>query len=91
MLWELWQDDVDQVVIESRQEHNDRRDRATISRAQRARQASPSLHYGFAKPATEPVLWMADALAGAATGSLVDGAPYLDVLGNRVRIASLEP
>lgn len=91
MLWDLWKDDVGEVVIESRQEHNDQRDRATISRAQRARQASPSLRYGFARPVTDPVLWLADALAGAAAASLADDAPYLDVLGDRVRITSFEP
>jgi hypothetical protein len=85
LLWDLWQRRVDELVVESRQEHGDYRDRQTIAFAQRARAASPILRYRFERPHHEPLLWLADAIAGAATASLADGAPYLKHLGDRVR------
>lgn len=84
MLWDLWQAGVDELVFESRQEHGDAADRRTILAAQRARRASQDLTYRFARAIDEPVLWMADALAGAATAQIADGPAYLDRLADIV-------
>jgi hypothetical protein len=85
LLWDLWQGRVHDLVLESRQEHGDYRDRQTIAHAQRASLASPTLHYGFQRPHEEPLLWLPDAIAGAATASLAEGADYLKELGDAVR------
>lgn len=91
LLWDLWQGHVDGLVLESRQEHGDYRDRQTIAHAQRACRASPTLHYGFERPHEEPLLWLADAIAGAATASLVEGADYLKQLGDEVHRTDVRP
>lgn len=64
---------IDSVVIESRQEHNDRKDRREILGAQRAGVASDRLSYRHARPKGEPLLWLPDALAGAVGMSVADG------------------
>lgn len=61
------------MVIESRQEHNDRKDRREILGAQRAGVASEGLRYRHARPKDEPLLWLPDALAGAIGTSIADG------------------
>jgi hypothetical protein len=53
-------------VIESRGDRDDRRDRSTIVAAQKSMRASPTIAYRFERPSVEPMLWWADALAGAA-------------------------
>ncbi|HWF57113.1 MAG TPA: hypothetical protein VG520_02035 [Candidatus Dormibacteraeota bacterium] len=54
---------VRELVLESRQDHNDARDRQVIgSRSQRG---DASLDYRHEGPRQEPLLWLADALAGA--------------------------
>ena len=60
------------LVIESRQDHNDRKDRREIMGAQRAGVASRSLTYCHARPKDEPLLWLPDALAGAIGMSIAD-------------------
>lgn len=84
LLWDLWQAGVDDLVLESRQVHADGADRRTILAAQRARRASPDLAYRFARAIEEPLLWLADALAGATSAHVADGADYLDRLGGIV-------
>ena len=91
MLWDLWHSDVDELVLETRQEHNDRVDRRTILAAQKAKRASPALAYRFDQPTTEPLLWFADALAGAASADAADGGSYLELLGELVTRHHIEP
>lgn len=68
-LWELVGQfqvrDVGTLVLESRQEHNDRKDRREIISAQRAGAAPKELVYRHGRPREEPLLWVADALVGA--------------------------
>jgi len=85
LLWDLWQSGIDDLVIESRGEHGDAADRRTILAAQRAKRASPALAYRFSRAIEEPILWMADALAGAVTAEMTDGAAYLERLPGIVR------
>ncbi len=90
LLWELLDTDLEELVIESRQDHNDRRDRRTIAHAQRSKTAPPGLAYRFAWPHDEPLLWIADALASATGASLAtSGTGYLERLqqpGGRIQI-----
>lgn len=69
-LWELGTAGVADVVIEARQERNNQRDRRIIVAAQRAGKVHAALRYGFVTPDVEPLLWIPDAMAGAATAAL---------------------
>jgi hypothetical protein len=81
LLWDLKEAAVDRLVIESRQDHNDRKDRQTIIRAQRAGIATETLRYSFEGPKDEPLLWLPDAIAGAAAASMGrPDSPYPDLL-----------
>lgn len=70
LLWDLRDSAVDELVIESRQERNDRRDRRTIIAAQKAHRARPDLSYRHERPATVPMLWLPDIVAGAVAAHL---------------------
>ncbi|MGQ0432437.1 MAG: hypothetical protein ACT452_08535 [Microthrixaceae bacterium] len=91
LLWDLWSEGVDSLVIESRQEHNDRQDRRTILSAQRSRKASPTLTYSFARPSDEPLLWLPDVLAGAAAATVGGGYDYLARLGTIIERTDIVP
>ncbi|HZT66112.1 MAG TPA: hypothetical protein VFA11_10025 [Acidimicrobiales bacterium] len=81
MLWDLGQELAGaELVLETRQDRNDRKDRQTIIRAQKAGIAPPDLRYRFEHPGGEPLLWAADAAAGAVAGHLVEQGNYLDRL-----------
>jgi hypothetical protein len=54
---------VDELVLEHRDEAGDRLDRQTLLDARHGGVAD--LRYRFARPAEEPLLWAADAIAGA--------------------------
>jgi hypothetical protein len=64
VLWELRSCHVHHLMLESRQERNNQRDRRQIGAAQRTGRAS-SFTYDFGSPTAEPLLWMADAVASA--------------------------
>lgn len=68
-LWSLLADlsdrQVSTLVIESRQERNDRKDRREILRAQEAGVAARDLIYRHGRPKEEALLWLPDAMAGA--------------------------
>jgi hypothetical protein len=53
------------LLIESRQRVNDLKDRHVIATAIRSGRVSPDMNYGHSGPDQEPLLWLADALAGA--------------------------
>lgn len=65
LLWVLDGSGVVEVAIEGRQQRNDQRDRRTILRSQKGGETSPALRYRFPRPDEEPLLWIADAIAGA--------------------------
>jgi len=72
--------DVLDLVIESRQAHNDHRDRHMIAEAQRRGDANRDLSYGHADPRQEPLLWLADALAGAVAADVRKRGNYISSL-----------
>jgi hypothetical protein len=73
LLWDLNKGGVEELVIESRQIHNDRVDRLAIRNAIDAKVASPSLRYGWNMPVGDPLLWVADAIASAVAGHVKHG------------------
>lgn len=69
VLWELRSWRVDHLILESRQERNNQRDRRQIIAARQAGTAPSQLAYDFGSPAAEPLLWVADAVASAVLAS----------------------
>lgn len=62
---ELRQEGIEELVIERRDDPQDRKDRRTLIDARRAGIASPDLSYEFVSAREEPMLWAADIVAGA--------------------------
>ena len=71
LLDRLANDDVDHLIIESRGKRNDELDRAAILDWNR-RGGSLEFTYGW-RSKKEPLLWFADALAGASRAAVADG------------------
>lgn len=74
---------VDDVVFESRTATLDQRDPQRIEGLRVQGRADPELRYSFDTKA-QPLLWLADAVAGAATSDLTTGTQYLDRLKGRL-------
>jgi hypothetical protein len=93
MLWDFHQIGVTEVVFESREEHNDRKDARTIGHAQRGKRASAQLVYSFRRPLEDPLLWVADALAGASSAHVAgEDVRYLEALPEGlIRIINVAP
>jgi hypothetical protein len=64
MLRDLRKWQVEQLVVESRGQVRDTRDRVTIMSAVNSSTAPKDLKYSWADGAADPMLWMADAIAG---------------------------
>ena len=89
LLWELDQREERQVVFESRRA-GDADDRRAVAVAERAAHVRAPVRYAFLAPTEEPLLWLPDCVAGAATRALADGdTTYLDLLGERVEVVTL--
>lgn len=76
-LWDDKQAGDHELVFETRQERNDKQDRAKIIHAQQRRVASEALRYRFEYPQQEPLLWLADAVAGAVAWTLAGEGDYV--------------
>jgi len=90
-LWHVTSIGIAELVIESRGEQ-DQDDRRTAVAAQRAGNADPELRYSFARPLEEPLLWLPDAIAGAASacelepdGVFADAVARLPIYRGTVR------
>jgi hypothetical protein len=89
LLWELDQRGVRDLVLESRGERRDGDDRRSVVQAQRARWAPAGVRYAFGQPRREPLLWLPDAVAGAAARAVADGdGTYLAALGDLVTVVA---
>ena len=71
LVWELAQRDVRRAVLESR-DHADAADRALLAFALRAGWGPPDFEYRFGLPTDEPLLWLADIVAGAVGHAMVE-------------------
>jgi len=60
-----------ELTIESRDIHNDRLDRMTLIQARRGGLIPEDMAYVHRRPTDEPLLWLADGLAGAARAGLL--------------------
>jgi len=90
MLWDLREMGVSEVVFESRGRGNNK-DARTIANAQRAGVAAKTMRYRFERPEEEPMLWIPDAVAGAASAQVTGETPYLDrVPGALVRLVAVD-
>ena len=70
-----------ELTIESRGQHNDRLDRRTLVQARRDCLIPEDMAYVHRQPGQEPLLWLADALAGAArSGVLLHDRTWLNLL-----------
>jgi hypothetical protein len=80
LTWHLAEHNVRDLIIEARQEDLNRRDQRTLSAIQRAG-IGTAIAYRFAYPSERPLLWAADALAGALSAQVGDGTTrYTDRL-----------
>jgi hypothetical protein len=74
---------VSHLVFETREEHNDAKDRKAIALAQRGGWIAADMRYEFRRPRDEPLLWAADAIAGAVSAHRFDGrSDYVDRLAS---------
>lgn len=78
LLFELDQMQVATVTFESRGPADDRRDRHMLDSLRARKTIGSSLRLTHEKGPLEPMLWIPDALCGAATSQRVGDAPYLD-------------
>jgi hypothetical protein len=75
------------LLLESRQEVNDLKDRKVIAAAVIAGRISADLNYAHSGPDQEPLLWLADALAGAGMAHIRGDDHFLARLpGDRLRM-----
>ena len=82
----LWDHQVNALVIERREERNDRKDRREIAAAQRDGAADPQLAYSHGRPKEQPLLWLPDAVVGAIGRNIADNRDELaDLLPDSMR------
>ena len=65
LLWELDQRQVSRLTLESRHVERDRHDQEAIGAFRNHGLLSRNLTVGFGQPRDEPMLWLADIVAGA--------------------------
>jgi len=83
LLADLREADVRELIIDSRDSHkprNDLRDRSQILATIQAGRLPPELAYHHVHAGDEPLLWLADALAGAGLAAERGCRDYLDAL-----------
>jgi hypothetical protein len=69
-----------ELALESREPHNDHRDRHTLATARQRGEIPGDLAYSHSLPSGEPLLWLADGLAGAVRASLLGDRHYVELL-----------
>jgi hypothetical protein len=92
--WTLSQDGVHELVLERRQERNNRRDMRTITGAKAAKRAAKELRWRFEPPEAEPLFWLADAVASVTSAVLVGAAHgrcYADLLAGHLEQVHVGP
>ncbi len=89
LTWTLYDEGVTHLHIETRHQR-DASDRTFLGTEQRVRRIPPRLSYSFDQPAGDPLLWAADAAAGAVAWGLGAAEPqYLDAFGRSLKIVQL--
>ncbi|HEY5244898.1 MAG TPA: hypothetical protein VIJ60_04465 [Acidimicrobiales bacterium] len=91
LLWELGEHGITELIFEGRDEPLNNRDAATIANARRAGQAQERMTFDFGDPRREPLLWLPDAIAGAAGAHIIgEGSEHFLALPSR-RLLVLGP
>lgn len=90
LLWELAQDDIAEIVLESRRQR-DSHDASTIGAAKRAKLCHPQVHFQHARPLDEPLLWLPDLFAGAVATERNGQPSYLAALAGLIVIVDVAP
>lgn len=78
------------LLIESRQHVNDVKDRQVVAAAVAARRISPDLNYAHTGPDQEALLWLPDALAGAAMAQVRGDGRFLAALPSGLLVQRTE-
>ncbi len=86
LLWELDRMNVSHVVLESRGPTPDRRDLTVIGGLRNSQHVSRRLAVSHGQPIQEPLLWIPDAVAGAAGDQRCGNPNHYQTLGPRVRL-----
>jgi hypothetical protein len=90
LMWELEQRAERVVVLESRAGRRDLEDARLLVAARRSGHAGRGVHYRFVRPTDEPLLWVADIVAGVVGVATLEGdTRFLDLLGDRVSVIAL--
>jgi hypothetical protein len=90
LLEDVGQTDSLDLVLESRQTVNDLADRKVVAAAQLSGRISSELSYGHSGPREEPLLALADVLAGAVMAQVRGDAQYMAALpADRLRVRAL--
>ncbi len=92
LLWELDHNlDVRHVVLESRGAIPDRRDLTVVGGLRNSQHLSRRLVVSHGQPIQEPLLWIPDAVAGAAGDQRCGNPSHYQSLGPRVRLIDVGP
>lgn len=90
LLYQLDQQAVLRVWLESRQKSQDRRDQSMVAALHGSGGISPRFSTSFARPLDEPMLWIPDAIAGMTTADERTGTTaWSATLGRRYRCIRL--
>ncbi|MEU4832269.1 hypothetical protein [Streptosporangium sp. NPDC023615] len=90
LLYELDQAGVTAATVESRSPKLDHLDLLLVTGIRKARTLSVNLKATWLRPTEEPLLWAADAVAGATTWWLDGQTPCFGLLAERVRLVYLD-
>jgi hypothetical protein len=91
LLYELDGAGVDRLCLEAREPKQNLRDVKTLSVLRSGRIMTSQLRLTHAPGATEPLLWIADAVAGAAAAWLRAVPEYLDEIQQFTRLVTIGP
>ena len=91
LAYEVPQRGVTALLLESRQENLNKSDRTLLAAYHRSGLLAKSVMYGFRRPKDEPVLWVADAVAGAVSSALANvDERYYAVIESQVDVIHVD-
>ena len=92
LLLDIHGSDVRALVLESRQERNDKRDREVLAHFARIGLVAGEVTYRHERPQAEPLLWAADAVAGVVSASRIGrGEHYWESIRGTVALGEVSP
>jgi hypothetical protein len=90
LLYELDAADVSSVCLEARERSQNQLDTDLLGRMRATRTVGSRLRMSHAPGPAEPLLWLADIVAGAVTSALRGDPQHLDALGPNVDILAID-